>query len=161
MAKGFNQKHKQRTRTRKLEQQNDKVERISMSLPPELLIEFDKSMKNAGFSDRSKAIQTALHLFIDENKWEKEDDNKTNGAGAIMMLYDNHAYSRDDDAAGTHLQHSYGDIISSTMHMHLDHKNCLETIMVRGETKRIKELGRRLSNNRGIKSLKVHFISVL
>jgi CopG family transcriptional regulator, nickel-responsive regulator len=41
-----------------------------MSLPSELLSEFDKSMTKVGFPDRSKAIQTALHSFIDENKWK-------------------------------------------------------------------------------------------
>jgi CopG family nickel-responsive transcriptional regulator len=129
-----------------------------MSLPPELLSEFDKSMKTAGFIDRSKAIQTALHSFIDQNNWDHADDRK-NGAGAIMMLYDNHAYGHDNSA--THLQHHYGDIISASTHMHLDHDNCLETIMVRGEIGRIKELARSLSQGRGIKNLKVNFVSVL
>src|SRR5215467_10016780 len=45
------------------------VERISMSLRPKLLAEFDKSMIKAGFTDRSKAIQTALHSFVDEHNW--------------------------------------------------------------------------------------------
>lgn len=129
-----------------------------MSLPPGLLSEFDKSIKKAGFSDRSKAIQTALHSFIDQNDWDKGEDSR-NGAGAIMMLYDNHAYSHDD--AGTHIQHRYSDIISATTHMHLDHDNCLETIMVRGEIRKIKELAKNLSENRGIKSLKVHFVSIV
>ena len=39
----------------------------------ELLYEFDKSMVKSGFPDRSKAIQTALHTFIDQNIWEIED----------------------------------------------------------------------------------------
>lgn len=129
-----------------------------MSLPPDLLSEFDKSSKNAGFSDRSKAIQTALHSFIDQNDWDKGEDYRK-GAGAIMMLYDNHAYGHDD--AGTRVQHRYSDIINSTTHLHLDHDNCLETIMVRGEIKRIKALAKSLSKNRGIKSLKVHFVSVV
>ena len=129
-----------------------------MSLPPELLSEFDRSMRKAGFSDRSKAIQTALHSFIDQNDWDKGEDSR-NGAGAIMILYNNHTYSHDD--AGTHIQHRYSEIISATTHMHLDHDNCLETIMVRGEIKKIKELANSLSENRGIKSLKVHFVSVV
>jgi CopG family nickel-responsive transcriptional regulator len=129
-----------------------------MSLPPELLSEFDRSMQKAGFSDRSKAIQTALHSFIDQYDWDKGQDSKK-GAGAIMMLYDNHAYSHDDSA--THVQHNFSDIISATTHLHLDHHNCLETIMVRGDIKRIKELTRSLSENRGIKSLKIHFVKIV
>ena len=143
---------------REKKKQDSTVERISISLPPELLSEFDKSMKNAGFSDRSKAIQTALHSFIDQNDWEKGEDSR-NGAGTIMMLYNNHAYSHDD--AGTHIQHRYSEIISATTHMHLDNDNCLETIMVRGEIRKIKKLTKSLSEIRGIKSLKVHFVTIV
>ena len=129
-----------------------------MSLPPELLFEFDKSTKEAGFSDRSKAIQTALHAFIDQNDWKKGDDSRS-GAGAIMMLYDNHVFTH--GGGGTDIQHRYGDIISATTHLHLDHNNCLETIMVRGEIKKIKMLTRSLHESRGIKSLKVHLVTVV
>ncbi|HEY1247823.1 MAG TPA: CopG family ribbon-helix-helix protein [Nitrososphaera sp.] len=137
---------------------NNNAKRISMSLPPELLIEFDKSIKKAGFSDRSKAIQTALHAFIDQNDWKEGDDRRI-GAGAIMMLYDNHIYSH--DGVGIDIQHRHSNIISSTTHLHLDHNNCLETIMVRGEIKRIRMLMKGLHESRGIKSLKVYFITVV
>ena len=43
--------------------------------------------------------------------------------------------------------------------MHLDDDNCLETIMVKGKVKIIKNLVKDLSQNRGIKSLKIHFVS--
>jgi CopG family nickel-responsive transcriptional regulator len=76
-----------------------------------------------------------------------------------MVLYDNHTYSQDDTSI--HIQHRYTDIITTTTHMHLDPDNCLETIMVRGETKRIKELANHMSKNRGIKSFKVNFVSVV
>jgi CopG family nickel-responsive transcriptional regulator len=75
------------------------------------------------------------------------------------MLYDNHAYNH--DSTSTHTQHHFNDIISTTTHMHLDHDNCLETIMVKGEIKRMKELTKSLSENRGIKSLKVHFVTMV
>lgn len=132
------------------------VRRTSMSLPPDLLAEFDRSMKKAGYTDRSKAIQIALHSFIDENNWNLEGKN---GAGTITLLYDNHTFNH--DSASTHVQHRYSDIISATTHMHLSHDDCLETIMVRGEIKKIKELAKNLSENRGIKSLKVHFIALV
>ena len=46
-----------------------KVNKISMSLSPMLLVEFEKSMVNAGYTDRSKAIQAALHSFVDDYYW--------------------------------------------------------------------------------------------
>ena len=133
-----------------------KTRRTSMSLPSDLLAEFDRSMKKAGYTDRSKAIQIALHAFIDENDWK---DESKNGAGTITLLYDNHTFNH--DSASTQVQHRYSDIISATTHMHLSHEDCLETIMVRGKIKKIKELTKSLSEHRGIKSLKVHFVALV
>jgi CopG family nickel-responsive transcriptional regulator len=133
------------------------VERISMSLSPKLLAEFDKSMVKAGFTDRSKAIQTALHSFVNEHNWM--DDLPKSGAGAIIMLYDNHLYNQDKKS--TRIQHKYNDIISASTHLHLNDDNCLESIMVKGDVRRMKELANELSKNRGIKSLKFHFVNVM
>ncbi len=133
------------------------VMRISMSLSSKLLAEFDRAMKKAGYSDRSKAIQTAMHSFVDEYGWK--GNNSHEGAGAIVLLYDNHMYNH--DSASTESQHDYTDIISAVTHTHLDHENCLETIMVKGEIGRIKELARKISKNRGIKSLKINFVTMV
>jgi CopG family nickel-responsive transcriptional regulator len=130
-----------------------------MSLAPKLLKQFDKSMVQAGFSDRSKAIQAALHAFVDENEWKGAENQSGAGAGAVFMLYDNHTYNQDRESI--HAQHEYADIISASTHVHLDHHNCLETIMVKGQVKKIRELVKVLSQNRGIKSLKLHFVTLV
>ncbi len=114
-------------------------------------------MINAGFSDRSKAIQNAIHSFVDENEWQ--EDQNSMGAGAIMMLYDNHKL--DHDGKSIHIQHEYIDIIGASTHMHLDHNNCLETIMIKGKISRIKEFEKALAQNRGIKSLKTYYVSII
>lgn len=133
-----------------------------MSLPPKLLVEFEKSMEKAGFTDRSKAIQAALHSFVDEHHWKSsnndDNDDSGTGVGVIILLYDNHIYSQ--DRKSVQIQHLYSDVISSATHVHLKEDNCLESIMVSGERKRIKELAKKLSENRGIKSIKVHFMSL-
>jgi CopG family transcriptional regulator, nickel-responsive regulator len=128
-----------------------------MSLPTKLLSEFDKSMLNAGYIDRSKALQTAMHSFINNYEWNSGRNEF--GAGAIIMLYDNHVY--DQDEKSTQVQHRYQEIISATTHIHLNESNCLETIIVKGHVKKVKELAKYLSQNRGIKNLKIHFFSLV
>jgi CopG family nickel-responsive transcriptional regulator len=127
-----------------------------MSLPSDLLSKFDESMVKAGYTDRSKALQTAIHSLIDDYSWKSNDSAE--GAGAIILMYDNHAYNQDKKS--TLIQHKYSDVISASTHVHLKSDNCLETILVRGDIKKIRELAKRLSENRGIKILKVNFMSV-
>jgi metal-responsive CopG/Arc/MetJ family transcriptional regulator len=50
-------------------------------------------MTKTGFSDRSKAIQTALHSFI--GQYERQKNDVQNGAGTINLLYDNHIFDQD------------------------------------------------------------------
>ncbi len=145
-----------------VENKKQKVNRITMSLPPTLLVEFEKSMQNAGYTDRSKAIQAAIHSFVDDHYWKGSDENDNGsreGAGVIILLYDNRIYSQDKKSV--HVQHSYSDIISAATHVHLEHDICLESILVKGKRKKIRELASRLSQNRGIKSVKIHYMSLV
>ena len=128
-----------------------------MSLPSDLLTKFDESMVKAGYTDRSKALQTAIHSLIDDYSWKTNDRSK--GAGVLVMLYDNHIFNQDKKS--TKIQHKYADVISASMHLHLDNDNCLETVMVRGDIQKIRELAKHLSQNRGIKSLKVNFTTLV
>ena len=129
-----------------------------MSLPSNLLDKFDKSMKNVGFADRSKAIQASLYEFIYNNEWKQAENDNGYGAGALVILYDNHLFG--NDTGSIQNQHEYTDIIVSTTHLHLDHHNCLETIILKGKISRIKNFSRFISESRGIKSLKMHYVGM-
>jgi CopG family transcriptional regulator, nickel-responsive regulator len=129
-----------------------------MSLPNTLLDQFDKSMRNAGFADRSKAIQSSLYEFIYNNEWKEKELDNSNGAGVLVILYDNHLFGTDTGSIQN--QHEYTDIIVSSTHLHLDQDNCLETIMLRGKIKRIKIFMKFISESRGIKSRKMHYVGV-
>ena len=50
-------------------------------------------MVRTGYTDRSKALQAAMHHLVDEYTWKSEE--KADGAGAIVMLYNNHIYNQD------------------------------------------------------------------
>ena len=146
-----------RSATNPYRRKNTSLSRVSISLPSDLLSKFDESMVKTGYTDRSKALQAAMHYLVDEYTWKSEE--KADGAGAIVMLYNNHIYNQDKKSV--HIQHNYADIISASIHLHLANDNCLETIMVKGSIKRIRDLAKHISENRGIKSLKVNFVSVV
>ena len=129
-----------------------------MSLPSNLLDKFDKSMKNVGFADRSKAIQASLYEFIYNNEWKQAENDNGYGAGALVILYDNHLFG--NDTGSIQNQHEFTDIIVSTTHLHLNHHNCLETIILKGKISRIKNFSRFISESRGIKSLKMHYVGM-
>ena len=131
------------------------VSRFSVSIPPSLLDRFDKTIRDIGYEDRSKAIHASMRNFITDYEWM----HKTEGAGigTIVILYDHKARGLENTL--TDIQHHYEEIIRSSMHIHIDENNCLEIIAVKGENKRIKTLSQKLTTKKGVKQLKLTIIT--
>jgi len=134
----------------------EKIVRISVTFPPDLLREFDEIISRMGYSNRSKAVQDAVRLFISERKWLQEEKGRQ--AGILMLLYDHNVRGLED--ALTDVQHHHADIISSTMHIHLTERDCLEAIAVKGDAEEIRKLNDELSSKRGVKLLKTIIVSI-
>lgn len=126
------------------------VARFSVSVPPDLLNEFDEIISSIGYN-RSSAIQVAMRHFLTEHRWTVEQ--KGTVAGAITMIYDHDV--RELMETLTEIQHHYIRGISSTTHVHLDEHTCLEIIAFKGDVNMIKNLAEKLMTTRGIKQLKV------
>ncbi len=131
------------------------VSRISISVPPDLLRKFDEASKRLGYEERSKAIQTAMQSFVTESKWLCT--KKGRGIGAIIMVYDSTIRQVGDVL--TEIQHRYRGIAESTIHMHLDEKNCLQIIPVRGKTADVKSLVEALMTTDGVKEVKLTIVT--
>jgi CopG family nickel-responsive transcriptional regulator len=134
----------------------EKIVRISVTFPPDLLREFDEIISRMGYSNRSKAVQDAVRLFISERKWLQEEKGRQ--AGILMLLYDHDARGLED--ALTDVQHRHSGVISSTMHIHLTERDCLEAIAVKGDAEEIRKLNDELSSKRGVKLLKTMIVSI-
>ena len=69
--------------------------------------------------------------------------------GSLTMIYDHH--TGDLTRRLDEVQHDYTAEIVSTMHVHLDHCNCLEILALKGRGARIYELADKLLGLRGVK----------
>ncbi len=132
-----------------------KIVRVGVTFPPQLLKEFDEIKEKMTYENRSKAIQDAVRLFVSERKHL----SATRGpqAGIIMILYTHQ--TRGLESTLTHVQHRYADIINATMHIHLNDEDCLETIAVKGDASRVRNLSNELSSRRGVKLMKTAIFS--
>ncbi len=106
--------------------------------------------------DRSKAIQLAMRNFLTEYKWEYEETGIV--AGTITLIYDHEVKGLEENL--TDIQHLQRNVIISNMHIHIDDRNCLLVIAVKGEIKSIKNLARELMRMRGVKQLKLTTITI-
>jgi CopG family nickel-responsive transcriptional regulator len=69
--------------------------------------------------------------------------------GVITLVYDHHQHQLQEKV--TEVQHGKHHHIVSTTHVHMDHHNCLEVIIVRGKALEVQDLADRLFALRGIR----------
>jgi CopG family nickel-responsive transcriptional regulator len=133
-----------------------RIVRVGVTFPPDLLKDFDQTISDAGYKNRSKAVQDAVRMFLAEKKAIGKRSEAI--AGVLTILYDHETSGLETTL--THVQHQYSDVICSTMHIHLSEKDCLEAIAVKGDASEIRRLSNELSSRRGVKILKTTVVSV-
>lgn len=134
-----------------------KITRVGVTFPPDLLNEFDEIIGKMGYESRSKAIQDAVRLFVSEKKWLRQGES-TNQTGMILMVYDHDARGLETNL--TDAQHHHSTLISSTLHIHISERDCLEAIAVKGKASEIRTLSDELATKKGVKILKTVIVNV-
>ncbi len=123
--------------------------RFGVSIDSDLLEHFDQLITKKGYNNRSEAIRDMIRNNMIEEEWESDQET----VGTITIVYDHHI--RDLSANLTHLQHSFTGEIKSVLHVHLDHNNCLEVLVVQGKAHLLEKLANRLTSIRGVKNGKL------
>jgi CopG family nickel-responsive transcriptional regulator len=124
----------------------DPVARFSISLPRVLLAQLDQMSKEKGYDNRSLAIADMIRAGLVEHRQKFGSEEI---AGTITLVYDHHKHNL--QSALTDIQHDHEEVIISTVHVHLDHHNCLEVILVRGKAGLIKRIADELIAAKGVK----------
>lgn len=129
----------------------DKLERIGISLPANLLNRFDDIIAKRGYSSRSEGIRDAIRNYIIDYEWMKEE--KGEKVGIITLIYDHHQRGLVNTLL--EMEHEHNELIESSLHKHLDEENCLEVIVVRGDAEKVKALTEKIMALRGVKHVKL------
>ncbi len=129
----------------------ESIARIGVSLPKNLLEEFDSVILNRGYSSRSEAIRDAIRNYILEYKWMEREEGEV--VGVVNVIYTHSVRGINDSIIN--LQHDFHEIITTTLHVHLSSEMCLEMILVRGDMREIKKLVDRISSTKGVINVKL------
>lgn len=125
--------------------------RIGVSLPDTLLTKFDEIIDKRGYSSRSEGIRDSIRNYISYYEWM--GDVKGHRVGTVSVIYDH--TKRGLSNALADIQHKYTHLIKSSIHVHLDHDNCFEVIVLDGEGEEIKELAENIMSLKGVKFSKL------
>jgi CopG family transcriptional regulator, nickel-responsive regulator len=124
----------------------DIAARFTVSLPPVLMKQLDAMTTEKGYTNRSLAIADMIRDQLVEHRQKHSTEDI---AGTITLVYDHHKMHVQETL--TDIQHDHHDVILSTVHVHLDHHNCLEVLIVRGKAGLIKRIADELIAAKGVK----------
>jgi CopG family transcriptional regulator, nickel-responsive regulator len=119
--------------------------RIGVAIDADLLAAFDSDISKQGYANRSEAFRDLIRDRL--VRAEIENPNKE-VVGTLTLVYDHHQRNLTEKI--TSLQHDHHGVVVSTLHVHLDHHNCLEVLILRGKSKAVRHLADRIISVKGI-----------
>ena len=128
----------------------NKLKRFGVSVESELISQFDKHISSLKYKNRSEAIRDMIRSKLSENKLQNINSE---AFGIITITYDQH--KRDIEKNLTSYQHTSFKSIVFTNHIHINHDNCLEIIVVKDKISKIKKLAEQLLSLKGVKNGKI------
>ncbi|MCK4641860.1 MAG: nickel-responsive transcriptional regulator NikR [Candidatus Marinimicrobia bacterium] len=129
------------------------LKRFGVSLPGDLLARFDNEIEQKGYQNRSEALRDLIRDYLVKRDLDKNEEV----VGVLNLVYGHHVPNL--SAKLNDIQHDHYHNILSNVHIHLDHHNCLEVIIIKGRYSEIKQLSDRIIGTRGVKHGELSFNS--
>ena len=123
------------------------VERFTISLDEDLARAFDALIAERGYSNRSEAVRDILRAQIEGARLARED--APHCIANLSYVFDHH--ERELAERVTHAQHARHDLCVATLHAHLDHDNCMESVILRGPTAEVRAFAEALIAKLGVR----------
>lgn len=132
------------------------MDRFTISLDEDLAAEFDKLIKERGYATRSEAVRDLLRDHLQRR--HEHGHSKGFCVASLSYVYNHHERELAQRLAT--IQHAHHGLVVSTMHVHLDHEQCLESVMLKGPVKAVRELAEEIIAEKGVRHGEVNVVSV-
>jgi len=130
------------------------IERIGISLDRDLLALFDQVIADDGYKNRSEAIRD---LIRDRLSRKRLADPEARAVAGVFLVYDHHEAQLAQKLMD--IQHNHLLEVTASTHVHLDHHNCLEIIILKGQVEEIENLGNRIAALKGVKLSRLNIMA--
>lgn len=131
----------------------DALVRFGVAMEGSLLEDLDALVEERG-GTRSELLRDLVRAEVTKAKVA----SGANAVAALTLVYDHHV--KDLTERLTEFQHSLGEKVTSTLHIHLDHDHCLEVIVMRGPSTELERAATRLLATRGVKHGGIEIIAL-
>lgn len=123
------------------------MRRLTISVDDSLADTFDRMVHEKGYENRSEAFRDLVRNELDKARLTAGDAAYC--VGVLSYLYNHH--ERDLASRLTQMQHVHHDVTVATMHSHLDHDHCIETMILRGPTADVLSFAQAVIAEKGVR----------
>jgi CopG family nickel-responsive transcriptional regulator len=123
------------------------MRRLTISVDDDLADTFDRLVENKGYVSRSEAFRDLVRGALGNAQLDAGTAKYC--VGALSYVYNHH--ERQLASRLTGMQHDHHDLTVSTMHAHLDHDNCLETVILKGPTQSVVDFAQSVMAQSGVR----------
>ncbi|GAB4240944.1 MAG: CopG family ribbon-helix-helix protein [Candidatus Methylacidiphilales bacterium] len=123
------------------------MERVSLSLPREVLTGLDEWSRRRGFESRSQAVASLIRQGLLE---ERQEDPEAIMAGSVTLFFRQDKPGLLEELA--QLKREYLDEVISTLQVQLAGQHLMEVLLVQGPVRRLQEFADHLVTLKGIKT---------
>jgi CopG family nickel-responsive transcriptional regulator len=114
------------------------MERVTISMSDELAAELGEFMATYRYDNRSEALRDLARLGLERARI----DHRVTGQCFATLAYVFNHHTRELAARLTEKHHAHHELHVATLHVHLDHENCLEVAVLRGEAAATREFSK-------------------
>ena len=134
------------------------MERFTMSLEDDLAQQFDAFIKEKGYSNRSEAMRDIIRDKLEHTRLRESASATGKCVANLSYVYNHHESGLASKIVDS--QHQHHDLTVSTLHIHLDHDNCLETVILKGEVAEVRAFSDAIKAVRGVRHGHLHMVPV-
>ncbi|GAA4011482.1 nickel-responsive transcriptional regulator NikR [Actimicrobium antarcticum] len=132
------------------------MRRITISIEESLADQFDHLIERRGYQNRSEAFRDLLREHIESER--KVSYTTLYCVATVTYIYNHHERELASRLASA--QHDHHDLCISSTRVHLDHDNCLETLVLRGKFKEVSPFANSLIAQSGVRHGNIHIVPV-
>ncbi len=122
-------------------------ERFTLSAETALLQEFDAFIRRKGYSNRSEAVRDLIRGGLAREQLSSQQDFPC--VGVLSYMYDHN--ERELSKRLTQAHHAHYDLTVTTLHMHLDHDMCVESVLLKGDVHAVQSFAESVMARPGIR----------
>lgn len=130
------------------------MRRLTISVDDDLADAFDTLIANKRYANRSEAFRDLVRTAL--NSAELGGARAAHCVATLSYVYNHH--ERQLATRLTSMQHEHHDVTVAAMHAHLDHDNCIETLILRGPTREVQAFADAVIAQTGVRHGRLHLI---